>query len=301
MKPSTSRSRFLVPAALLGAVGIFGLVAFGSGAAAGTAKTTTTSTTPASGTTTTSSSTTTTTSVPSKTPVTMPGTDGIGSVVFPASYVSAGEGLYESTCASCHGVALQNPPHAPNLLGVGAATVDFWVSTGRMPLAASNIQATMKPRRFDEKQTEEIAAYVASFAPVSPSSPPIPAVNLAGADVAEGFSLFTLNCASCHTVTGSGDALADGTYAPSLHTPDATQVAEAIRTGPGNMPRFGQGNLTDAQVRDIDAYVTEYIQHPANRGGIGFGGIGPVAEGFVGLLVGVGSLALICFWIGDRS
>jgi hypothetical protein len=29
--------------------------------------------------------------------------------------------------------------------------------------------------------------------------------------------------------------------------------------------------------------------------------VGPVAEGFVALLIGVGGLALICFWIGERS
>jgi hypothetical protein len=26
-----------------------------------------------------------------------------------------------------------------------------------------------------------------------------------------------------------------------------------------------------------------------------------VAEGFIALLIGVGGLALICFWIGERS
>ena len=66
------------------------------------------------------------------------------------------------------------------------------------------------------------------------------------------------------------------------------------------MPRFS-GNLTDAQVRDVVAYVTQSIQHPANPGGAGLGGVGPVAEGFIALLLGVGGLALICFWIGERS
>ena len=31
------------------------------------------------------------------------------------------------------------------------------------------------------------------------------------------------------------------------------------------------------------------------------GRIGPVGEGFVGLLIGVGVLMLVCFWIGDRQ
>jgi ubiquinol-cytochrome c reductase cytochrome c subunit len=66
------------------------------------------------------------------------------------------------------------------------------------------------------------------------------------------------------------------------------------------MPRFS-GNLSDAQVADITAYVTEKLQHPQNPGGAALGGVGPVAEGFVALLIGVGGLALICFWIGERS
>jgi ubiquinol-cytochrome c reductase cytochrome c subunit len=66
------------------------------------------------------------------------------------------------------------------------------------------------------------------------------------------------------------------------------------------MPRF-TGNLSDAQVRDIVSYVTGSIQHPQNPGGFGLGGLGPVAEGFIGLALGVGVLALIGFWIGDRS
>ena len=49
------------------------------------------------------------------------------------------------------------------------------------------------------------------------------------------------------------------------------------------------------------SYVTGRIQHPANPGGAGLGGVGPVAEGFVALLIGVGGLVLICFWIGERS
>jgi ubiquinol-cytochrome c reductase cytochrome c subunit len=49
------------------------------------------------------------------------------------------------------------------------------------------------------------------------------------------------------------------------------------------------------------AYVTGPIQHPDNRGGLGLGGIGPVAEGFVALFVGVGALMLVAFWLGERA
>lgn len=219
----------------------------------------------------------------------------------PSSDVSLGQQLFESNCASCHGTDAFGTDRGPNLVGVGAATVDFWVSTGRMPLAASTIQPERKPARFNRQETLSIANFIASLAPASPSAPEIPHVNLAGTNLADGNVLFVLNCAGCHTVTGAGDALADGYFAPSQHKASKTQVAEAIRTGPGNMPRFGPGTLSDKQVADIVAYVVGPIQHPDNRGGLGLGGIGPVAEGFVALLIGVGGIMLIAFWLGDRA
>jgi ubiquinol-cytochrome c reductase cytochrome c subunit len=224
----------------------------------------------------------------------------------PRSYVNAGKLLFDTTCSSCHGSDANGVDPTgqatigPNLQGVGAATVDFWITTGRMPATdIAAVEAERKPPRLTNKQALEVAAYVNSL---DPSVPAVPTPHLKGASVAEGADLFSLNCAACHTITGAGDALAFGTNAPSLQDKQVTpqQVAEAMRTGPANMPRFS-GNLSDNQVRDVVAYVTEKIQHPTNPGGAGLGGVGPVAEGFVALLIGVGGLALICFWIGERS
>lgn len=223
----------------------------------------------------------------------------------PSSLIPLGEALYAQNCASCHGnsadgVPANGTPGAfPNLRGLGSATIDFWIESGRMPAKdTTQVQALRKQQVLSKPEALAIAAYVTSL---SPATPYIPVVhNISSANTSEGFSLFALNCAACHTITGGGDALASNTYAPSLRHIPATQVAEAIRTGPGNMPRF-TGNLSDAQVRDIVAYVTLNIQHPVNPGGFGLGGLGPVAEGFVGLALGVGILALIAFWIGDRS
>ena len=224
----------------------------------------------------------------------------------PASYAAAGKLLFDQTCSSCHGSEANGvtPSGAasigPNLQGVGAATVDFWITTGRMPAAdVAAVEAERKPPKLTDKQALEVAAYINSL---DPSVPAVPTVNLKGANVSVGADLFQLNCAACHTITGAGDALAFGTNAPSLQNRQVTaeQVAEAMRIGPANMPRFS-GNLSDSQVRDVVAYVTEKIQHPSNPGGLGLGGVGPVAEGFIALLIGVGGLALICFWIGERS
>ncbi|HVC14109.1 MAG TPA: c-type cytochrome [Acidimicrobiales bacterium] len=216
----------------------------------------------------------------------------------PSSYIAAGHKLFEENCSSCHLSTAQGSAAAPSLHGVGPATVDFWITTGRMPAATPlQIQAEQKPARLTDKQAEEVAAWINSL---TPAAPYIPDVHTKGADLTKGATLFALNCAACHTITGAGDALAFGTYSPTLRLATPTQAAEAIRTGPGNMPRF-TGNLSDAEVRDVVAYVTEKVQHPENPGGFGLGGVGPVAEGFVALLFGVGGLMLVSFWIGDRS
>ena len=220
----------------------------------------------------------------------------------PSSYIAPGQTLFELNCSSCHGVDASGTDRAPNLQGLGPATVDFWVSTGRMPLAVSTAQPVQKPPRFNRKQTLQIVAFVSSLAPTAPDYPSgIPQVDLSAGNLVNGNSLFVLNCAGCHTITGAGDALANGFYAPSLHRIYPRQIAEAIRTGPTQMPHFGPGTLSDQQVTDIVKYVTSSIQHPVNQGGLGLGGIGPVAEGFIGLLFGVGGIMLVAFWLGDRK
>jgi ubiquinol-cytochrome c reductase cytochrome c subunit len=224
----------------------------------------------------------------------------------PRSFIAAGQLLFAQTCSSCHGNNANGvgpdgvATIGPNLQGVGAATVDFWVSTGRMPAAdVKAVEAERRESRLTPLQALELAAWVNSL---DPAVPAVPYPHLGGSNQSVGQDLFSLNCAACHTITGAGDALAFGTNAPSVQVRSITsqQVAEAIRTGPANMPRFS-GNLSDQQVSDIVSYVTLRLQHPTNPGGFGLGGVGPVAEGFVALLIGVGGLVLVCFWIGERS
>ena len=302
-------ARLAAPAALVGAVALFGLVVFSSGQARADTTPTpaapvTVSTVPGAQPGTVQQVPTAIGALPSPTAAAAASAssnrDGIIYTDLPASFVAPGQALFQANCSSCHGTEANGKSGvAPNLLGLGAGTVDFWVSTGRMPLANTSAQSIRKTPRFNRIETLEIAAWVQSLTPGQGTK--VPVVQTAGADLQAGNTLFTLNCAACHTISGAGDALVGGAYAPSLHLATPTQVVEAIRSGPGNMPRFGTGNITDAEARNITAYVTGVLQHPNDAGGAGLGGIGPVGEGFVGLLIGVGVLMLVCFWIGDRS
>jgi ubiquinol-cytochrome c reductase cytochrome c subunit len=295
------KARYLAPVALMGCVGVVGLLGFSAGTTPAVASPTTTL--PKLTTTATTATPIGTRSAPSASAVVKSNSaanqGGIFYATLPKSFIAPGQALFSANCSSCHGPEALGTVRAPNLQGLGSGTVDFWVSTGRMPLENSSEQATRKPPRFNTLQTLEIAAWVQSLTPGVGVQ--VPVVNTNGADLEAGNTLFTLNCAACHTITGAGDALMDGAYAPSLHLATVPQIVEAIRSGPGNMPHFGPGNITNSEARDIAAYVHSVIQHPSNPGGFGLGGIGPVGEGFVGLLLGVGVLMLVCFWIGDRT
>lgn len=210
-----------------------------------------------------------------------------------------GKVLFVQNCQTCHAPDAVGSGRAPQLQGVGAATVDLWLSSGWMPLAEPGAQPETKPPRFDREQINSLIEYITSLAPSYGVG--IPSVDPNAGDVANGFDLFALNCAGCHTITGAGDELGSGIRAPSLHGVTPVEIAEAIETGPGNMPIFSRNQLSPSEVNDIVAYVVHYIQTPSSPGGLSLGGVGPVAEGFVGLFVGVGACMLLGFWIGDRT
>jgi ubiquinol-cytochrome c reductase cytochrome c subunit len=214
--------------------------------------------------------------------------------------VAAGHQLFLEGCASCHGLAAQGALNAPSLIGVGGAAVDFQVSTGRMPLAEPAAQAPVHRQFYSPVQISELAAYVASLAPGPqvPSQAQIAAV--AGADVGVGGDLFRANCAQCHNASGAGGALVGGAYAPTLRGANARQILEAMETGPENMPVFGPEQLTMAQKQEVAAYIIA-IRHTGNQGGDSLGRIGPVSEGAVAWILGLGACVLFTLWIGARN
>ena len=209
-----------------------------------------------------------------------------------------GQALFAQTCATCHGMYAQGTSTGPSLIGVGAAAVDFQVSTGRMPAAEIGAAMARKPPRFGTKQTHELAAYIASLG----GGPAIPApeqVSAAGADVGLGQELFVTNCAQCHNFVGAGGALTYGKYAPPLTASTPTQIYEAMQTGPEAMPVFNDTTITPSQKRDIVAYVTETRSSP-NPGGFSLGRVGPVTEGLVAWLGGMAALVAAAWWIAAK-
>jgi len=203
-----------------------------------------------------------------------------------------GRRLFLTGCASCHGQNGEGTSQGPDLRGVGAASADFQLSTGRMPNTAPDRQSVTKRSPYTSREIDDLVAFVASLG----SGPPIPHVHDPPGDLQEGGQLFLDNCAACHSAAGNGGALSVGRDAPTLHGATPVEVAEAVRTGPGNMPVFGPGTFTPEQVNSIVRYV-EYLKKPQDPGGLSLGLVGPITEGLVAILVGLGALMLITRWI----
>ncbi|WP_197501781.1 cytochrome c [Mycobacterium sp. 1164985.4] len=222
-----------------------------------------------------------------------------------SALLRTGKQLFDTSCVTCHGANLQGvPDRGPSLVGVGEAAVYFQVSTGRMPAMRGEAQAPRKAPVFDEAQTDALGAYVQANGggPVVPrdANGGVAQESLLGDNVARGGDLFRLNCASCHNFTGKGGALSSGKYAPDLGEANPAQIYTAMLTGPQNMPKFSDRQLTPDEKRDIVAYVRESAETPS-YGGYGLGGFGPAPEGMAAWIIGMVAVIVAALWIGARA
>jgi len=210
----------------------------------------------------------------------------------------AGEKLFAANCATCHGMQAQGTVDGPSLIGVGAASVNFQVGTGRMPLAFSGPQGMVRPAQFSQRETIQMAAFVAKLGP----GPGLPeAQYLTGdADVANGGALFRINCAMCHNVAGAGGALTEGKYAPPILGVEPKYIYEAMITGPQNMPVFNDHNISPQDKANIITYLKMLDEEPS-VGGYGLGNLGPVSEGLFIWIFGLGAIVGITVWLTAKS
>lgn len=200
----------------------------------------------------------------------------------------AGRNLYLKSCAACHGPSGGGTDQGPSLVEGGAASVDFMLRTGRMPFNPPGDPTKRGTPAFSEVDIQALVAYVASLG----HGPAVPDFVTSAADIPAGRALYNANCAQCHGPSGAGDAIGGGIIAPSLLQSDPRTVVEAMRTGPNVMPVFPSGAIDDQGAAAIAAYV-QFLQHAPSPGGVQPPLVGPVAEGFVAVVVGLGALILI--------
>lgn len=232
---------------------------------------------------------------------------GIAKVGQPGS----GEDFYLRDCAWCHGASGEGTGRGPDITtGTnGEAMYHFMLTTGRMPIDHPLEPTRRSPTIYSD---EEIVAIVTFMEKFDAPGPDIPEVDL-DADLTRGLTLYQENCAACHSTTGIGGALTPGralneeggavgptsVVAPSLHESSPIEIAEATRVGPGTMPVFAEETMSDEDLSALTRYVL-YLQNPRDPGGAPVGRVGPVVEGAIGWIVGVGILVIFIRWIGTK-
>jgi ubiquinol-cytochrome c reductase cytochrome c subunit len=236
---------------------------------------------------------------------------GSGEEAASAGGVNAGQHLYLRDCAHCHGSDGKGTGRGPDLtVGTnGGALTDFVLRTGRMPVEEPVEQMTPGTPVYNEREIEAIVGYVKNQ--FHPPGPDVPHVDLKKGDIAEGQEVYQEHCASCHATTGIGGAMlihpekdeprkTRGIVIPDFGRSNVLAVAEAVRTGPGSMPVFGHRAISEHELESLLRYM-RYLKNPADEGGAPIGRVGPVVEGAVGWIVGLGLLVLIIRWIGTKA
>ena len=230
----------------------------------------------------------------------LPFAPGPGAATVPTAssptLIAEGQQLFNERCASCHGLNLQGRRGVgPSLIGVGAGPVDFYLSTGRMPLANYRAQPWREKPAFKRQGIKALIAYVVHRG----GGPPAPNADPSKGSLALGFKLFDENCAGCHSIVARG-GITVGAQVPDLQRATPQQIAEAVRMGPYLMPRFDSNLLNQHDLNSLARYVL-WTRHPSNFGGWGIYNIGPVPEGMVAWFLGALSLVIVIRLIGERT
>jgi cbb3-type cytochrome c oxidase subunit III len=178
------------------------------------------------------------------------GTGGLASS--PGDQVS-GKKLFTEKCAGCHVLAAAGAKGTvgPNLddAFAGSRAQGFKKSTIENVVLLQIRQASkpMPTNLVTGQDAVDVSGYVAAVAGTG-VKPPVQQ----GTD---GKSIFTANCASCHTLKAAG---ATGTVGPNLDQlkPSEPIVQHQVEVGGGVMPAF-KGTLTQAQIDAVAKFVAD--------------------------------------------
>src|SRR4029453_10218689 len=104
-------------------------------------------------------------------------------------------------------------------IGKGAASADFYLSTGRMPIADPTDEPTRADPQMSGRDIAALVAYVGSC-----GGPGSPGANPRRGNLARGKEAFTESCAGCHQVMARG-GIVTGAFVPALQDVSARELA----------------------------------------------------------------------------
>ena len=139
----------------------------------------------------------------------------------PLALGSPGRLLYQQDCAWCHGADGGGTANGPSLVGVGAASADFMLRTGRMPISSAEEAPQRTRPMYASDQIAALDGFVASLG----AGPAIPTIDPMAGRLGEGQQLYEIHCAACHSSTGAG-SLRHVLRLP-IHRTNTTRISSA--------------------------------------------------------------------------
>ena len=212
------------------------------------------------------------------------------------------ETIFANQCATCHGsdglgrVIPGTDSMAPALAGnpdVTVPYVDLTIRVGRMPPPDSEpFDNRARHVLYSDEQRHALVVYLTEQFALAGEVP-----EPTEGDASAGREVYAANCAQCHGSTGAGGVAGAGAWTPPVVDRGAVAVAEAIRVGPFEMPRFGPEQISDAQIGDVATFLDEVAAEPGTP--LGIVEINPVyASGLAFVLALI--VLISALWIAGR-
>ena len=217
-----------------------------------------------------------------------------GSVSSSAPAVAA---IYQRDCATCHGATGSGTTRGPRIAGVGTAMVDYMLSTGRMPIVQPTDHLATPPPRL--RRGHPPGAGRLRRRRSLRAGPPIPDRRSGPCRSRPGQPAVPARLRALPL--GGRAAAARCWISPRPICTNRHRPKRARRCGPAHRPcpSSAQAALTGRQLDDVVAYV-QYLRHPDNRGGFSLDHLGPLPEGAVALVFGLGVLICVTILIERR-
>lgn len=179
-----------------------------------------------------------------------------------ADALRRGEELYAMHCGGCHSVdgrggqtiaGLEAPPLVPEAnermtVAYGRLVMD----TGRMPPAGDPGDNRIRAVTLTEDQRADILGFMTERFGLEGDVP-----EPEHGEVAAGLEVYAANCAQCHGASGAGGVAGAGAWTPRVNDVSAQTLADAVRTGPFQMPGFAAEQLSDDELGDIAAFLAD--------------------------------------------
>lgn len=210
-----------------------------------------------------------------------------------------GAELYARNCAQCHGPAgtggtLSDGREVPALVDRERVTIAYTrlvLDTGRMPPGGDPFDNRARDPWPPQDRRDVLAFMIEEFElDGDVDAPPVGAPQ-------RGLEVYAANCANCHGAAATGGNAGGDAWTPTLRGFGPQTIADAVRTGPFEMPRFSETYLDDEDVGAVAGFL-EALEDEQFAFTVGTE-VDPATTGSIIVLI-AGGAVIIAYIVGSK-